>query len=155
MLDSDVTKNSDTELLLKDNEWDLIKELARVLEPFEKTTAFMCKDKDVSVSEIYPIISGLLQSRLNFTETDSPIAAHVKETLTDELVRRFKPSSEETARSVPILASLLDPRHKKLSFLPKHLRTVTAEALESRMDDVPLRVIARETPWKLPPNAPA
>jgi len=78
----------------------------------------------------------------------------MKECLRDEMTRRFKPGSIETAASTPVIASILDIRHKRLHFLTRDQKRACRAALESRLDDVPLQVQGRdeslETPTKRP-----
>lgn len=145
MLDSDVTKKHDSSLLLKDTEWDIIRDICTVLKPFKDGTTYMCSDTSVSVSDVYPLVSGLLSNQLNSETDDSPLLSRMKDALATELKRRYMPDTEEAAQSLPMLASLLDPRWKKLSFLPRSLRKKTEEALEQRLDEVPLKVGSRES----------
>ncbi|WAR26770.1 ZBED1-like protein, partial [Mya arenaria] len=86
---------------------------------------------------------------------DTALVASMKTTLRDEMTERFQPGRDETAESLPMIASLLDPRYKKLSFLPRQLRRRTHTMLEGRLDDVPLKVSSRDdgdcaTPAKRP-----
>lgn len=52
--------------------------------------------------------------------------------------RRYKPSENETAKSVPVLASFLDRRYKRLTFLSSDQKKITEKEIESRMDEIPL-----------------
>lgn len=73
----------------------------------------MCSEKYVSVSQIYPIICGLLRKSLVINEDDSSSVRRTKDSIREELNRRYKPS----AKSIPELASFLGPRYKRLTFL--------------------------------------
>ncbi|WAR26789.1 ZBED1-like protein [Mya arenaria] len=155
MLDDDVTKKADRDLLLRDGEWGIVADISTVLGPFTHVTTFMSKDKDVSIGEMFPIVYSLVGTVLQPCNNDTALVASMKTTLRDEMTERFQPGRDETAESLPMLASLLDPRYKKLSFLPRQLRRRTHTMLEGRLDDVPLKVSSRDdgdcaTPAKRP-----
>lgn len=149
-----LTKKNDRSLLLTDAEWEVASEVAEALKDLTTATEFMCKDKYVSCSDIYPVVCGLLVNSLGTLEEDSDILQRVKETVREELRRRFQPHTTKTAGSTPVIAALLDIRHKRLNFLSRELKRATRSALESKLDDVPLRVQGRdeclETPAKRP-----
>ncbi|XP_052806299.1 E3 SUMO-protein ligase ZBED1-like [Mya arenaria] len=153
MLDDDVTKKADRDLLLRDGEWGIVADIFTVLGPFTHVTTFMSKDKDVSIGEMFPIVYSLVGTVLQPCKNDTALVASMKTTFRDEMTERFKAGRDETAESLPMLASLLDPRYKKLSFLPRQLRRRTHTMLEDRLDDVPLKVSSRNdcaTPAKRP-----
>lgn len=50
--------------------------VSNVLKDFSEVTTHMCSEEYVSVSQIYPIICGLLRKTLVITEVDSS-AAHL------------------------------------------------------------------------------
>ena len=139
---------------MKDFEWDIVSDASAVLKDLTDTTTYMCAEKSVSVSEIYPVVCGLLQNSLTRAADDSLTAGNVKDAISAELRHRYKPSDRETAKSVPMVASLLDCRYKCLSFISREQKTTAREMLEFHMDEVPLRLQARdqteETPAKRP-----
>ncbi|XP_052269136.1 uncharacterized protein LOC127870735 [Dreissena polymorpha] len=112
----------------------------------------MSTESHVSVSEIYPIVCGLVTKSLVSCSTDSSIAHRGKKAIRNDLVHRFQPESEEAARSTAALGALLDPRYKKLAFFSSKQRKITQDTLESRVDDFPLRFTINngdiETPSK-------
>lgn len=73
----------------------------------------MCSEKYVSVSQIYLIICGLLRKSLVINEDDSSSVRRTKDSIWEKLNRRYKPS----AKSIPVLASFLGPRYKRLTIL--------------------------------------
>ncbi|XP_052792222.1 E3 SUMO-protein ligase ZBED1-like [Mya arenaria] len=155
MLDDDVTEEADRDLLLRDGEWGIVADISTVLGPFTHVTTFMSKDKDVSIGEMFPIVYSLVGKVLQPCNNDTALVASMKTTFRDEMTERFQPGRDETAESLPMLASLLDPRYKKLSFLPRQLRRRTHTMLEGRLDDVPFKVSSRDdgdcaTPAKRP-----
>ncbi|XP_052221657.1 zinc finger BED domain-containing protein 4-like [Dreissena polymorpha] len=152
MLDPKLTKKQDAALNLRESHWDIIKELCVILKPLADTTAYMSTESHVSVSEIYPIVCGLVTKSLVSCSTDSSIAHRVKKAIRDDLVHRYQPESEEAARSTAALGALSDPHYKKLAFFSSKQRNITQDTLESRMDDLPLRFTIEkgdiETPSK-------
>ncbi|XP_053382048.1 E3 SUMO-protein ligase ZBED1-like [Mercenaria mercenaria] len=154
LLDPKLSKKEDSVLNLKEYEWDLIGELSDILRPLADTTEYMCTERCVSVSEIYPIVCGLVNRRLVTSNTDSNTASRVKEVIREDLMRRYQPSSDTAAESAAALGALLDPRYKKLPFFSSQQRKITHGALESCREDLPLRLPAsdvnncEETPAK-------
>ena len=140
LLDTAFTKRADAAFNLKESEWTLISELCTVLKPFATITEYMSTESSVSVSEIYPIVCGLVNKRLAPSADDSSIASKVKEAIKDELVRRYEPESDDASQSTAALGALLDPRYKKLVFFSSTQRKLTHSELESRMDELPLRL---------------
>ena len=139
MLDSKFTKKTESVLLPKDHEWDVICDLSSVLKDLTQVTTYMCTEKDVSCSQIYPIVCGLIRNTLNVNVNDTPLIRKVKDTIASDLRRRYKPSEIETARTTPITASLLDPRYKRLPFLTSEQRKTAESHLESLLEDMPLK----------------
>jgi hypothetical protein len=151
MLDSAVTKKADQHMALRDDEWIAVSELCVVLSDLTETTSYMSTEKNVSCSEIYPIVRGLLANTLRIGDFDSDVVRKVKDLIAEELHWRFCPTETETGSSVPVLAALLDPRYKDLDFLSSAQRHKAEEALEGRLDDIPLRLPESEpTPSKRP-----
>lgn len=59
MLDISITKKTNTILLPKDDEWEFIFDLYLVLKDLSDVTTYMTNELNVSVSQIYPIVSRL------------------------------------------------------------------------------------------------
>ncbi|KAH3719695.1 hypothetical protein DPMN_062562 [Dreissena polymorpha] len=100
----------------------------------------MCSESDVTCSVIYPMVCGLINTCLVVEDTDSSLISRIKETKRGELDKHYQPTATETAKSTPVLASLLYPRYKGLPFLSRDQRKIAEETLESRMDEAPLRL---------------
>ncbi|XP_052786338.1 E3 SUMO-protein ligase ZBED1-like [Mya arenaria] len=154
MLDTRVTRKADQHLSLKDGEWTVVSELSDVLSHLTVTTSYMSTEKNVSCSEVYPIVTSLLDNTLRACEADSHVVKEVKGVIAADLRRRFRPSNEATATSTPVLAALLDPRYKDLDFLSTEQRRYTEDALESRLDDVPLRLPTPDESASTPSKRP-
>ena len=45
--------------LPKDHEWDLMSDLSTVLGDLSEVATYMCSEKKLSLSEVYPIVCGL------------------------------------------------------------------------------------------------
>lgn len=154
MLDTRVTRKADQHLSLKDGEWTVVSELSDVLSHLTETTSYMSTEKNVSCSEVYLIVTSLLDNTLRACEADSHVVKEVKGVIAAELRRRFRPSNDATATSTLVLAALLDPRYKDLDFLSTEQRRYTEDALESRLDDVPFRLPTPTRVRQHPPNDP-
>ena len=68
----------------------------------------------------------------------------MKSPIRSEIYTRFQSETIETAKSLAMLASLLDPQYKRLPFLTNEQRKATHEVLEERIDEIPLRIPARD-----------
>ncbi|WAR07067.1 SON-like protein [Mya arenaria] len=93
---------------------------------------------------VYPVVCGLTCKRLLPSASDSTTVSKVKAIISSELSRRFWPTAAETASSLPIMASLLDPRYKRLPFLTPQLRLAAESALESCVENIPLKLLDRD-----------
>lgn len=80
----------------------MLSDMSNVLKDFSEVTTYMCSEKYVSVSQIYSIICALLGKRLVINEDDSSAVRRTKDSFREELYRRYKPSENETAKSVPV-----------------------------------------------------
>ena len=138
LLDHRLSKIIDSSLILKENEWKTMTEFSAVLKPFSDTTSYMSTESSVSSSEIYSIVCGLINKRLEPSTSDSSITSKVKESIRYQLPERYQPTSEAAAKTIPALASLLDIRNKKLPFFTTQQRKLTTAELESKLDELPL-----------------
>jgi hypothetical protein len=154
LLNPRLTGKRDRGLLLTDAEWEIAGDVASALQDLTEATNNMCSDTHVSSSEIYPVVCGLLVNSLSCSSDDSALISRVKETLRDELKRRFRPYESETAASIPVVTSLLDIRYKRLNFLTPELKNKTRTALEGMMEEVPLRVHTRDDSQQPPTKRP-
>ena len=58
LLDEKFTQKM-TAFLPKNHEWDLMSDLSTVLSDLLEVATYMCSEKNVSLSEVYPIVCGL------------------------------------------------------------------------------------------------
>ena len=140
MLDTRVTSKDNATFNLDNNAWDLASELCVVLKDFTDSTTFMSTESHASCSETYAIVYGLLNGCLKRKSADHSVIVKVKSVIRSEIYTRFQPETIETSKSLPLLASLLDPQYKRLPFLTNEQRKATHEVLEDRIDEIPLRM---------------
>ncbi|KAM3867730.1 E3 SUMO-protein ligase ZBED1-like [Diretmus argenteus] len=91
----------------------------------------LCDHCFVSISNIYPITFGLLEIHLLRKEDDSRRVCEFKSEVRASLKRRLQVDSAGVTSLPPVIASMLDPRHKHLPFLsPGVKENVKVELLE-------------------------
>ena len=102
----------------------------------------MCGQAHVGLSFIYPVLVNMVRNTLGASESDLVVTRKFKEIVKKELTTRFKLETD-LAVSIPTTACLLDPRFKKLKFLPEniradaweHLRQLASPPAEDRGDN--------------------
>ena len=68
--DESITKRSDRYPDLHSDQWELLQEFVKVLEPLEIATVFLSYEHNVSISCLYPVLFGIIEN-LAVTEDDS------------------------------------------------------------------------------------
>ncbi|XP_034560369.1 zinc finger BED domain-containing protein 1-like [Notolabrus celidotus] len=91
--------------------------MAPVLATLKCATTVMSAELEVSISNIYPISFGLIDMHLLRREEDCPRVMEFKEKVRSSLLERMMIQSERFTSSPPMVATMLDPRHKHLGFL--------------------------------------
>jgi len=130
-------------VMLKDNEWELLDELCNILAPFEKATRDFSGNTYVTLSQMFPIITNLTNSLKPFDDSneefedpdDKTITSDSEESITDQQTEVNYDNISEVLKNVKrkiylglkhywampdefgIMAALLDPRYKDLSFI--------------------------------------
>ncbi|XP_063436604.1 E3 SUMO-protein ligase ZBED1-like [Mytilus trossulus] len=151
LLDEKVTKKADSAVFLpKDHEWELMNDMSTVLMDLSNVTTYMCSENSVSLSEVYPIVCGLIRRSLKVQDSDGVIIRKTKDVISDELNRRYQPN-DKTACSTPVIASLMDTRYKKLTFLSSEQRKTAEEFLEGLIDEMPLKRLTETSGSDTPP----
>uniref|UniRef100_A0A3B5A3U7 BED-type domain-containing protein n=1 Tax=Stegastes partitus TaxID=144197 RepID=A0A3B5A3U7_9TELE len=116
--DPAVTPRGKHDLDLKPEQWNVIEELNQALEPFEEAAVFLSGQEYVTLSALPQLVHSLKKS----IETPAFETAPVKSYQTDvtgQITARwqglsvFQPESNHA-----LLAAALDPRFRKLKFLP-------------------------------------
>ena len=116
LTDKNISKQSDAELDLTAHQWLLADSLVTVLKPFELATTLLSAEENVSLSCILPIMEGLNRG-VRSSPNDILEIKQCKAILNEQLTQRFELDSVDAA-SLPVLASLLDPRFKNAKFFP-------------------------------------
>ncbi|XP_057706031.1 E3 SUMO-protein ligase ZBED1-like [Corythoichthys intestinalis] len=104
---------------LNPEQWGLIEELTQVLGPFEGATEFLNGEQYVTLSALPQLVHNLKKSTLSFvlkTASVRAFQAQVAEQITEKWQKLFlfRPEAPNTFQ----LAAALDPRFRKLKFLP-------------------------------------
>jgi len=133
IFDEKFTKKAEVMLLPKDHEWEIMSDISTVLKDLSEVTTYICVEKHVSLSQVYPIVCGLIKKSLKLHDNDSSVVRKVKETISGELKRRYRPFDNETANNIPVMASLLDPRYKRLTFASVEQCKMAEDCLESKL----------------------
>ena len=91
--DRTVTKLQDARILeLKDEHWRLMEEMQPVLRALKCATTVMSAEKDVSISNTYPITFGLINAHLMRKEGDGPKVIEFKTKVRSSLSTRMNVS---------------------------------------------------------------
>lgn len=119
---------------MRTDQWDLLQEVVRVLEPLEIATVFLNYECNTSVSCLYLILFGIIEN-LQVSTDDSPACNHLK----NEIVSAIKTGWSLNAidpHGVYILSATLDPRFKNLKFLINGDKKSVRDYLKQRIEDL-------------------
>ena len=119
-------------LHLKEEQWNLMEQIVKVLEPLQITTTALCETEIVSCSLIYPVVNGLLKNHLLVDENDLPAVKRFREVVTLEIQNRFDVEDAVEEQSVAVFASILDPRYHQLKFLSNQIKTKAYSAFREK-----------------------
>lgn len=128
--DKCVTKQSDRHLDLRNEQWDLAKELLAPLQQIEVATTYFSEENKVSISSVLPILYGIIDN-LCITDEDSSIVKAFKETVVDSIKRRW---SLDDISPILGLSTVLDPRFKQLKFLTTAQKSDVMYALQTNIE---------------------
>ncbi|CAM4549434.1 unnamed protein product [Leuciscus chuanchicus] len=118
--DRTVTRLQDARTLeIRDEHWQIMEEIAPVLETLKCATTIMSSEKSVSISNIYPITFSLLNTHLIRAEDDGHRVTEFKAKVRQSLSGRMEVDKDDLVAKPALIASVLDPRHKHLLFLHK------------------------------------
>lgn len=114
------TRNQAGQLMLSEDEWTLIENIANVLQPFELVTTLLSSDSQPTISIVMPILQSLVQNFLSKTnDEDTDDVTRMKNQLLQEMRSRFKDvlcSDYSVTGSLEIsvldISTFLDPRFK-------------------------------------------
>ena len=95
----------------------MIDDLLPVLEQLHDATEILSTERYPSASCILPLLHHLLDAALVANDVDSVLVQNFKTKVTKGLKNHFKcPNDVDFSKSLPDIASFLDPRHKTLKF---------------------------------------
>lgn len=129
------TRNQAGQLMLSEDEWTLIENIANVLQPFELVTTLLSSDSQPTISIVMPILQSLVQNFLSKTKDEDPDdITKMKNQLLLKLRSRFKRFKDVLCADQSVTGSLeitvldistfLDPRFKNTErFLGSILKT--------------------------------
>ncbi|XP_028312500.1 zinc finger BED domain-containing protein 1-like [Gouania willdenowi] len=146
--DRTVTNRHQVETLeIEDNCWQVIENFTPVLATLKWATTVISAEAEVSISNIYPITFSLIQTHLVPKENDVEQVSEFKIKVQKALGNLMEVDSADLASKPALIASMLDPRHKHLSFLsaPGRLAAkVKLHELVSASDGVNDAVVAKD-----------
>ncbi len=143
-----VTNREYRYLDLSSENWLILEDLAKVLEPLECATVFLSMETNVSLSAVLPVVYGLV-SKLAATEDGSQCIRQFKVKVVAALKVRWELNDFDT-KQVSILTTALDPRFRQLKFLSDAQRGEVKAELLRRAAAQP-----RETATEDPQGPPA
>lgn len=92
---------------LSDDQWKIMEDLVRVLEPFKVTILTLSEEKMPIISLLKPLLWQLVSSHMKPNDTDSDLARSLKESLSEMLIDRYADSNVALLLQI---ATTLDPR---------------------------------------------
>jgi hypothetical protein len=81
-----------------------------------------------------------MNTSVNVNDSDSQLVQKVKQAIVGEFEIRYQPKSTEIFYSKAALSTILDPRYKRLPFFKSEQRKMAIIALESPLDEIPLKL---------------
>lgn len=136
--DRTITNRQEAQTLeIEDDCWQIIENFTPVLATLKWATTVISAETEVSISNIYPITFSLIQTHLVPKENDVEQVSEFKLKVQKSLRNNMEVDSNDLASKPALIASMLDPRHKHLSFLTPTGRLaakVKLHELVSRLD---------------------
>ena len=117
--DPEITQRGKHYLDLKNYQWNLLEELEVVLKPYEQATVFLSGQSYVTASVLPPLLKGLLKSTRK-KSFDSAAMTFFQTKAEEVILSRWQQVFvfKEGGKNVSLIAAALDPRFRKLKFLP-------------------------------------
>ena len=113
-------KKGKPRLVLHKQEWDLIRDLMDILQLVEVAMSQLSGEQFATLSLALHLVYGLFE-QLCPQEEDRSTVASLKAHLHKQLATRFH--LEDVVKDpLPLLSCALDPRFRRLSFLPVHIK---------------------------------
>ena len=133
--DATVSKDQYQHLDLKEDQWVLLEQLTKVLEPLQMATTVFSYEVNTSSSIIYQVLHGLIRNHLKINDKDVPAVKHFKNQVSQDLTERLEIDEEYTASSIPFLCTAVDPRYSSLKFVTSEQRSTAHEAILQRLKE--------------------
>ena len=133
--DAAVSKDQYQHLDLKEDQWVLLQQLTKVLEPLQMATTVFGYEVNTSCSIIYPVLHGLIRNHLKINDKDVAAVKHFKKQVSEDLTERFEIDEECIASSIPFLCTAVDPRYSSLKFATSKQRSTAYEAILQRLKE--------------------
>ncbi|XP_047448024.1 E3 SUMO-protein ligase ZBED1-like [Mugil cephalus] len=134
-------------LEIEDDYWQIIENFTPVLATLKWATTVISAETEVSISNIYPITFSLIQTHLVPKENDIEQVSEFKLKVQKSLRNQMEVDSNDLASKTALIASMLDPRHKHLSFLTPAGRLaakVKLHELVSKLDVITTAVAMKD-----------
>lgn len=112
-------------------EWELLKEIVKILKPLETVTNFVSGQKFVTASSIITLTAGLLDIYKQFEAQNlNELSKNIIKTILDGINKNERFGRLESSNSL-ILTTFLDPRFKSLGFSAPEIGKKAEAAAES------------------------
>lgn len=128
---------------LKPDQWILLENLAKALDPFECATVFLSGESYVTISTLPPLYRGLMKST-SIAYDVAPV--HAFQTAASLEMTEYCSDvvgvTDEDDPSKHIIAAALDPRFRKLKFLTPQVKF----SVQSKLQDLALHIAFKNQP---------
>ena len=114
---------------MKEDQWALLEQLAKVLEPLQMATTVFGYEVNTSSSIIYLVLHGLIRNHLKIDGKDVPAVKHFKKQVSQDLTECFEIDEECIASSIPFLCTAVDPQYSSLKFATNEQRSTAHETI--------------------------
>ena len=121
--DAAVSKDQFQHLDLKEDQWVLLEQLSKVLEPLQMTTTVFGYDVNTSV------LLRLIRNHLKIDDMVVPAVKHFNKLVSQDLTEHFEIDEECIASSIPFLCTAVDSRYSNLKFATNEQRSTAHEAM--------------------------
>uniref|UniRef100_A0A1A8KHC2 BED-type domain-containing protein n=1 Tax=Nothobranchius kuhntae TaxID=321403 RepID=A0A1A8KHC2_NOTKU len=152
--DRTITSKKEAQALeMEDDSWQIIENFTPVLATLKWATTVVSAETETSISNIYPITFSLIQTHLVPKESDVEQVRWFKMKVQESLRNHMEIDSNELASKPALVASILDPRHKHLSFLTpagKLAAKVKLHELVSKLDTMTTTGVLKDEQQETP-----
>ncbi|KAK0182108.1 hypothetical protein PV327_000277 [Microctonus hyperodae] len=115
---------------LSDDQWKIMEDLVRVLEPFKVTILTLSEEKMPIISLLKPLLWQLVSSHMKPKDTESDLARSLKESLSEMLIDRYADSNVALLLQI---ATTLDPRFKQLPYATEEDKNMASKPIKEML----------------------